>query len=67
MLLYIYETVYKIRSALMTLKSSSRMTQVEASTKQVPLQYNQIYVILISFNKFVNTLSKMYVFVNTAA
>lgn len=40
MLFDVYETAYKIRSALMTLKSSSRMTQVEASIKQVPLQYN---------------------------
>ncbi|XP_063334410.1 probable E3 ubiquitin-protein ligase HERC1 isoform X1 [Pelmatolapia mariae] len=35
MLFDVYETVYKIRSALLTLKSSSRMTQVEASTKQI--------------------------------
>lgn len=37
MLLEVYETVYKIRSALLAHKNSSGTSQAEAATKQVPL------------------------------
>lgn len=37
MLIDVYETVYKIRSSLLALKNSPKMSQVQAASKQVTL------------------------------